>query len=236
MTDYQPLDLSAHCNAGVDLLGPDARPPVGAQTFHGLPFQIAEGRCYIARGGDLGKAPVTIPIGQKARHLIFAHRLLESKMLEGAPIGGVAAHYVFHLAGGETIRVPIRERFETGVVPPGWGQLAFLAVPDQKNGLQSRYEGKWGSAGNRQTEATQGGPRAYYLWDWENPQPDLAIESVEVIPEGPRFLIAALTLGHLEEDPFVRSGAREVRIDLPQPEDAAKPFGLEVEVDRGVAT
>jgi len=237
MTDYQPLDLSAHCNAGAEVIGPDAKPPVGAQTFHGLPFQIGpEGRCFIARGGDLGTGPVTIPIGQKARRVIFAHRLLESKLSEGDPVGRVVAHYAFRLAGGETVRVPIRERFETGVIPSGWGQLAFLGVPDQKDGVQARYEGRWGGSGLRQTEATQAWPRGYYLWDWENPHPDRVVESVEIVPEGPRFLVAAITLGHLEEDPFVRSGAREVKIDLPRPEDAAKSFGLEVEVDRGVAT
>ncbi|HXD08632.1 MAG TPA: hypothetical protein VN653_01115, partial [Anaerolineales bacterium] len=35
---------------------------------------------------------------------------------------------------------------------------------------------------------------------------------------------------------FPRNAKREVKITLPQPEDAAKPFSLEVEVDRGVAT
>ena len=55
-------------------------------------------------------------------------------------------------------------------------------------------------------------------------------------PEGPAFILAALTLGHLDEDPIPRRATRDVMITLPQEEDAAKPFRMEVEVDRGVAT
>src|SRR5438552_12007202 len=40
---YRPVDLSAHCNAGVDLLGADQNPPRGDQMFQGLPFHIAPG-------------------------------------------------------------------------------------------------------------------------------------------------------------------------------------------------
>src|SRR5207245_774111 len=50
------------------------------------------------------------------------------------------------------------------------------------------------------------------------------------------FMVAALTLGHLDEHPFVRQGKRETRIVLTDPADAQKPFDLEVEVDRGIAT
>ncbi len=59
---------------------------------------------------------------------------------------------------------------------------------------------------------------------------------MEVVPRGPRLLIAGVTLGFLEEHPFVSQGRREARIVLSDPVDAEKPFDLEVEVDRGVAT
>ena len=59
----------------------------------------------------------------------FAHALLESRIPEGGPVGVPAAHYVFRYTDGEEVRLPIRERFEVGVVPVGWGQLPFLAVP-----------------------------------------------------------------------------------------------------------
>jgi hypothetical protein len=240
MRDYEPLDLSWFCNAGPNLLGADAQPPVGRQTFHGLPFQIGSGEegksCYLAFGHDLRTEPLSIPINQTLRWVIIAHRLLESKIFEGDPVGRVIARYTFRLTDGTEIAVPIRERFEIAVVPPGWGQLPFLAWPDRKDGLHSRYEGRWGNAGGRQTEAIQAWPEAYYLWAWENPHPDQAVDSLSITPEGPKFLIAAVTLGSLDETPICRDVRREVKIILSQKEDAEKPFDLSVEVDRGVAT
>ena len=151
-------------------------------------------------------------------------------------MGLPVAHYVFRYAGGEEIRAPIRERFEVAVVPIGWGQHPFLAVPDQKDSLQPRHEGRWGNAGNRQTEANQAWPRHFYLWAWENPHPERPIESVTIEPAGPRFVLGAVTLSNVDEEPFSRAAAREVVITLPREADAQKPFALEVEVDRGVAT
>jgi hypothetical protein len=241
MPEYEPISLAAFCNAGPEMLGPEARPPVGLQMFQGLPFQIGpaegeEGPCFLGFGPGIRTEPLTVPIGAPARWVIIAHALRESQIGQGGAVGQVIAQYVFRLANGEEIRVPIRDRFEIAVAPPGWGQAPFLAVPDQKNSLMPRYEGRWESAGLRQTEALQGWPRAYYLWAWENPRPDQALESLKILPEGPTFLIAALTLSHLEEEPFCRAVKREVKIILPRPEDAAQPFNLEVEVDRGVAT
>ena len=134
------------------------------------------------------------------------------------------------------MRVPIRERFEIHVTPTTWGHWPFLAVPDRKNGLAPRDEGRWSAFGSRQAEAVQGTARAYYLWAWKNPRPDEAIESLTIEPGDRRFLVAAVTLGHLDEPPFALGPKQEVRIVLPEAEDAARPFGLEVEVDRGVAT
>ena len=134
------------------------------------------------------------------------------------------------------MKVPIRERFEIGSIPQGWGQQTFIAIPDQKEGLISRHQGHWGSAGNRQTEATQTVPRNYYLWIWKNPNPDVEIASIEIQPQERKFIVAAITLGYLDEDPIPRRPNREVKITLPQAEDADKPFDMEVNVDRGTAT
>lgn len=240
MSDYQPIDLAQLCNVGTSFISPEARSPIGSQSFHGLPFQIAPdpARCFIGSGGEgQGSESVTVPIGTAARRVLFAHALLESGVMEGENFGRVVAHYVFRFAGGEEARVPIRERFEVGVAPPAQGGGSpFLAVPDQKEQLVPRYEGRWDSAGRRQTEASRGGSRGYFLWAWENPHPDRVIESVTIEPAGRRFLVAAITLGHRDESPFYRTGRQAVKITLPQAEDAQKPFQLEVEVDRGVAT
>lgn len=243
MNDYQPLDISAFCNAGSNMFGVNADPPIGSQTFHGLPFLVGSkeadaSKCFIGFGFESGllKESLVIPINSQAQHIIFAHTLLESKLMSGDLVGRIIANYIFRFADGEEICIPIRERFEIAAVPTGWGQLPFLSVPDRKNGLMPRYEGNWGAMGSRQTEATQAWPKAYYLWNWKNPYPEKSVESVKIVPEGPKFLMAAITLGHLDEEPFCRVAKSEVKIILLQQADAEKPFRLEVEVDRGVAT
>lgn len=242
MSDYEPLDLSLLCNGSTHLFGEGAQPPIGTQEFYGLPFQIGPnaqnpGDCYLAFGADNDRheSSITIPVNGKAQWVIFAHTLLESKVPQGG-LGDVAGHYVFRFANGAEVRTPIRERFEIGVHTDYWGQQLFLALPDQKDSLLPRHEGDWGGAGRRQTEVNMGGPHAYWLWPWENPQPDEPLESITIEPNGWKFLIAGITLSHLNEPPFFRTGKREVKITLPRSEDAAKPFNLEVDVDRGVAT
>ncbi|MDQ6672685.1 MAG: CehA/McbA family metallohydrolase [Chloroflexota bacterium] len=241
---YQPVDLAAYCNAGVELFeGQGAQePPLGDQVFHGLPIHINNDgtRAFIAFGTGLNQQPRTIPIHARAYSLIVAHRLLGSEIMAGGPVGEGVATYVVRLSDGSQHRVPIRERFEIADLAD-WGQLPFLALPDQKNALHDRWAGRWSAAGERQTEAVQGWPRHYYLWRWMNASGDAAIESIEIVPLGPRFLVAAVTLGLTDEDPFVRDGTLPVRIDLKARDLAARPLqagpsSLQVVVDRGVSS
>lgn len=237
--DYAPLDLAPHRNAGAEVVPSQQRPARGRQLFHGLPFQVGpltgDGPLFLVLGGD-DLASRRIPVGRRAQHIIFAHRLLDSHLMEGGPVGEQVAEYVVHYADGTEERLAVRERLEIGVVPSEWGQWPLLAVADQANALPARYEGRWGLAGQRQTEATGGNARDYYLWPWANPRPECAIDAIELAPTGPRFLLAAITLSGLAEVPFNRAGKREVRIVLPQAGDAGRPFALEATVDRGVAT
>jgi hypothetical protein len=239
VSDYEVLDLSGSCNADASILGQNGRIPTGRQIYHGLPFQIAGeggGNCVVAYGQGVRSEPIAIPIGNAARSVIVAHRLLDSKIYEGDPVGRVCAEYVFQYDDGDSVVVPIRERFEIAIIPSPWGQLALLAYPDHKDGLMPRDQGNWGAAGNRQTEATQAWPGSFYLWAWVNPNPDKPLRSMTVRPTGPRAYIGAMTLGHLDEYPFNRSAKRPVKIVLPQEDDANKRFNIEVDVDRGTAT
>jgi hypothetical protein len=242
MTDYEPLDLASWCNAAATILGTEHAPACGRQTFHGLPFQIGrpdsagDAACFVAFGPGGYVAPLRIPVGRTARRLIVAHRLLETALYEGEPVGRPIAEYVVLLANGERLAIPIRERFEILALPIPWGGRAFDAIGDQPDALLPRHSGPWGQAGNRQTEVQQARAHDYVLWTWANPQPEQPIEALEIIPRGPRFIVAAVTIGQLAEHPFNRAGARPVKITLPQPDDAAQPFALSVAVDRGVAT
>ncbi len=248
--DYTPLDLSPVYNAGLDDVpaygaGNDAigvqEPPLrGAQTFHGIPFQIGpaqeqDGPCVVRLCG--ADPAVRVPVSsQIARYVIVAHRQLESRLMEGGPLGEVIATYTLCYADGTAARVPIRERFEIATVPLRWGQLPFLAVPDVPDSLPPRYAGDWAEAGERLMEAAGAWPHSYFLWAWPNPQPERAITALVVEPAGPAFVLAAVTLGHLDEEPFCRSAPRTVTLTLPQASDAARPFDLRVAVDRGIAT
>lgn len=237
--DYVPLDLGQFCNAGAALYGAQARPLTGPVTLRGLPFLIGGSapdpqRCLINLGAVT--APLSVPVGAVARRLLFAHALLGSRILEGEPVGSVVARYTVRYADGQQLQIPIRERFEIGAIPMWWSALPFLAVPDRQDSLAPRYHGEWGEVGERQAEAAQGWPEHYYLWDWPNPRPEQPIETVLLEPAGRQVVVAALTLGHRDEQPFRRMAKRPVVLTLTRPDDAARPFELSVEVDRGVAS
>ncbi|MCY3021587.1 MAG: CehA/McbA family metallohydrolase [Planctomycetota bacterium] len=238
MNGYRALNIGRLCNAGREFHGAAKDPLVGRQLLHGLPFLIGGGRkCFIGFNGSKGLTKsVTIPVGARARYVIVAHALLESKIMDGEPVGTRIADYVFRLADGRKLTVPIRERFEIGSLPLQWGQRPFLAVPDQKDKLHARHEGPYGTQGYRQTEAGAGWPHTFYLWAWENPAPGEGIVSLTVEPRGRKFVVGAVTLSQLDEYPFSTAVRRDVKITLPRKADAEKPFKLEVEVDRGVAT
>lgn len=242
MSDYTPIDLSSHYNVNTHIFKGITTPPLGPQSFHGLPFLIGTGNseesCFIGFGKSDGmvRSSVSIDINAPARRILFAHTVLNSKIMDGSPLGLPIADYVFKLENGDEHTEIIRERFEIGYLPLPWGQHSFLCVPDQKPEVIDRHSGDWSHAGRRQTEADQGLPHAYYLWAWENPSANISISSIEIIPRDQTFIIAGITLGKLNEDPFCRWAAKDVRIDLTQASDAEKPFKLDVEVDRGYAT
>ncbi len=241
MNGYDPVDLSDSYNAGPDVLPAGTEVEVGPLTMRGLPFRIgggADGRCFVALDGSTGS--VTIPVGERAHRVIFAHALLETSVHEGGPLGAGVADYVFHLSGGREERVAIRERFEIVSAPipgaiPGVPGRPFRAVTDTNHRLLPRREGAWEDLGRRQTEVIQEEVRLYHLWAWKNADPESQVDSIEIVPAGPRFLIAAITVGRLDENPFARQRRRPVMVTL-EGQAADEPFDLEVEVDRGVAT
>src|SRR5215471_7893367 len=104
MPSYEPVDLSAVCNAGVEVLGDEPGDvPLGRVDLRGLPFLIGSEppsakRCWLLPG-----APVSVGIGRLARRVIIAHRLLEPGAPAGHAVGQTVAEYAFHLAGGEVV-------------------------------------------------------------------------------------------------------------------------------------
>jgi hypothetical protein len=115
--------------------------------LRGLPFLIGRETPSPERRLLLPSVPTPVGIGRPARRVIVAHRLLEPGASAGHAAGRTVAEYVFHLAGGEVVAVPVRERFEIQVVPPVWGRQPFLAVPDTSDYNLPRFEGSWSEAG-----------------------------------------------------------------------------------------
>jgi hypothetical protein len=240
--DYQPLDLSEHYNAGTawfnGALTPDAAPPLGRQALRGLPFLLGESaaRNVIAFGDDMRDSPVVIQVGVAARAMIVAHRVRRTRIFDGGPVADPVAEYVLRFRDGTIDRQPIRDRFEINVIPTRWGQLPFRSVPDRSDYLPSRYDGRYGTSGDRQSEAEQATARHWYLWVWNNPRPGQVVESIEIVPRGLPFGIGGITLSFADEYPIVREGARPVTISLIDPTDAERPFDLAIDVDRGTTT
>ena len=79
-------------------------------------------------------------------------------------------------------------------------------------------------------------PKDFFLWCWENPDPDIALERFEIRPTEHRILVAGVTLSTLDEHPFVRTPARPVRLTVTDSTAQPKTGVLELDVDRGVAT
>ena len=238
--DYEPIDISALCSAGPDTL-PGENPKLGEQTMRGLPFTVgapggnADGNCYVSLGE--GDAPITVPVAKLAHNVIFAHRQMETEQHANGPIGVHVADYVIWFQDSETVTVPIRERYEISVVSDRQGISRFgigypyIAVTDREDTLMPRYEGRFDLIGRRQTEAVQALPAWYWLFGWRNPTPDRVIESIELVPRGPRFIVAGVTLGHVDEHPFSRNARRPVRVTLKDADRAEEPFDLDVTID-----
>jgi hypothetical protein len=240
--DYEPLDLSRFYNVSIQFQNSGAQKLIGIQSLRGLPFWIGspemESSCCFIGFDPSRNAPNTIriPLAAKAQNVIFAHALLESYLLDGSMVGQQIASYRFFFENGPIIEVPIRERFEIGVVPSNWGQLPFVAVPDSNDWLYPKDIRQTSQGGRAQTETGGGAARAYYLWCWQNPYPEMRLEAMEIDSGHQKFLIAGITLGHAVENPLVPLARRTVKITLLDAEAARQPFNLEVNADRGVAT
>src|SRR5437773_3596936 len=236
--DYLPLDLRPFHNAGADVLG-DGTPLIGERSIRGIPFHIGTDprRCFLAI--DSTSAPIAIPVGRSVRRVLFAHRLFDPRpedltAADGDP-GGAVAHWVVRRTNGRTERVTLREHFEVANIPSR--RKLWLATDDRPISLAPRHTGRWLDHFARQQEVQVPGARDYYLWDWIDPDPSSAISALEVEPAGRRYLVAAITLSFVDEDPFPRSEARAIRITLANERDARTDVGLlEVDVDRGAAT
>jgi hypothetical protein len=236
MSEYVPLDITSLSNVKDNIVEDRNIGPLGPQLLRGLPFHITP----ISLNRD-NKQPVEIPLVGRARWVIVAHGQTESRLLEGEPVGQTVAQYQFQFEDGTSVAVPIRERFEIAYVPKKgqsgyWGQHPLLSVPDRYDSLQPRDAGAWEDAGERQTETNLAWPERFFLWAWENPNPDRELACLRIEPLGNAFLVGGVTVSSLSEHPLAYEPRQPVKITLSSTDQEKQPFNLSVKVDRGVAT
>jgi len=166
--------------------------PHGDVTFGGVPYAIRDFKtspapsCVMLAGpGAKFQLPTEVKglkVGAKADALFFLHTLNRvadwrpRKPDEPAP---VLFTYVVHYADGQTARVPII--YGEGVGP--W-------VSKQPAGLKSASV-----AWSAPFPGDQSGDQAVlYQFEWRNPRPDVAIDSLDLTygPEGSRYGTPAL--------------------------------------------
>jgi hypothetical protein len=237
--NYHTVPLAPARNAGVAALGPAPAPTLGTQTMRGLPFDVGTDplRCFVRL--DPG-GPIQIPLPQPelpVRWVVFAHRVVESRVLAGGPVGEVVGTYTFQHRSGRRGTVPIRERFEASIAQTTraeWGQLPMLAVPSRFDTLPPRDHGSFASFGHRLTEIEMVAAD-FFLWAWESPDPDDPPASVELAagPASAGLVVAGITLGTADEHPLRLLPAQPVTVTA-----TGAPPGdrLSVTVDRGVST
>jgi hypothetical protein len=240
MNDYFTVDLSKQCNVGANWVEEGSEFPRGEVVLRGLPFHIVSDETqqphFIGFGAGGYVQPVEIPIKNFARWVIFAHRLMESKIMEGELPGHVICTYRFRYSDSEEVEVPIRERFEISSLGQQWGQLPFMAVPDVQDELFPREEGRWEATGERQVEVEQAWPHWFVLWAWRNSDPEREVESIWVDPGDRAFIIAGITLSNLDEEPFGHEPIQPVILSLNDDLNPENNSHLSLEIDRGVAT
>src|SRR5262245_56187831 len=114
--DYEPLDLSAHCNSPASAVGSDRLPATGDLLLRGLPFTVGAGESNVFACLDGRSEALSISVGRLAKRVIFAHAMVESELHDGDPVGREIARYALVYADGRRVETPIRERFEIAQV------------------------------------------------------------------------------------------------------------------------
>ena len=242
MSDYEALTIAPLCNADVSLLGDEGPGWLGRRDVRGLPFDIGDADAsQVALFGSEGHTePRRIEIGRAAVTLTFAHSLASSGLPDGDLPGDTVAVYRVHFADGETHDIPIRERFEIGVTAHTTDMFRvgapFLALPQADPPAAPRDVVERGGMGRVLTDVGTPPLPAFSLFPWRNPRPDAEIAAVEVHPTERAVVLCGICVGMVDEDPLRPDARRAVVVELPRPEDAERPFAVEVAVDRGTAT
>ena len=218
------------------------RLPAGACQFWGIPFHLAEKEAasafVVVAGGKAEKVPesVAIPLGQKARRVLFAHVCApiggEYSTLEG--MGEPIATYRVVFEDGSVVEQGLRRRFEIHDVSIPWGHHPFLCrnCREFRSVALGDRTMSYGMAQVGVTTEHGGDLEGWWLFDWENPSPDKTIQEIEVVAAGPTALaLGAITLCQEEGDPLEWPPREEVAVSVEGDDNGTA--AVEVDMERG---
>ena len=253
---FTPLDLSKAYNAGsgngetedgyrvwpASDETPDNTPlvnlPWGECKFWGVPFSLGEGGAdqsivLVAQKAKDGIGDAArIVVKANARRVLFAHACapVEGERVTVEGTGEAIGTYRVVYADGSAVEQLLRRRFEVHDVQIPWGHHPFLCR-NCRNYHAEPLNSRAQSYGLTQTGAfTRDGNdmQGWWLYDWENPEPDKEIATIEVSAASSTALaLAGITLCHEASDPFSWPARQEVAIRV----DAEG--APEVEMQRG---
>ena len=220
--------------------------PLGTKTFWGIPFDCGDKFIYVRE--DARKVSFN---AVTARYLIFLHASETPrpapdqygiyKNFRGAPqLKEPICDYAIRFSDGTEVIAPIRARMEINDMDNGWGQGAFLSKSHMRGrsyqtATDEIYAGQkpeinWGNSQCRVMSEGSDLPLEQWLYAFENPYPDKAIESIEIIKKNGNVFLFGVTAGGVAAHPL-RYGMRQKAL-LTLNGDARKPFDL-IDIDLG---
>jgi hypothetical protein len=246
---FRTVDLSSVYNAGLQNIpsgsgywwphrgeNPDksilGNLPSGEEHFWGVPFGLGEAddARFVCVGG--GATQVDIAVQSEARRLLFAH-VSAPHGGNGTTLEGAAERlgcYRIVFADGVIEEIQLRRRFEIHDISIPWGHHPFLCrhCREFESVALDDKEGAWGRAQTGVTKAS-GDLDGWWIYDWENPNPETRIDRIEVVAETDTpLLLGAVTLCDEIGDPFDWPPREEIAIST------TSDGQIEVAVERGV--
>jgi hypothetical protein len=176
--------------------GPDFRTlPAGEQSFAGITFFIEED-AHDSRPNVLVPAGISteskaesirIPVGRKAAKLAFLHNVhIADRKILGEQ--GQIFHYRVRYANGDPVDIPVR----VGQEIEEWQSPKILPVKNARIAWTQMVVAK---------KLTDANPVLHlYAFQWQNPKPQMEIESIEIIRDAPPLAatpaIFAISIGN----------------------------------------
>ena len=203
--------------------------PRGACVFRGIPFDAGR---ILALNDKPGRVSLG---GRKARWLVFLHTS-DARPLDGNPegfispmrgegrLGELACTYRVRFGDGSETAVPIRRRFQIGSFTKRWGENSFEAVahlaPHPVRPPHEQLRPSWGSS---QTRVDPGDTGDFLAWmyAWENPRPDAAMDSLFCEPSSGTVVLFGVTAGAVDSHPLRWEPRRKALLTLPTDQESS---------------